>query len=191
LFLAKDRSFRRAWRGVRGVVRFAEALREHSLSKDEFMHHERMIDEYLAGPKLLQDAVAGMLDQDLDARPVPGKWSTRQVVCHIADFEPIYADRMKRVIAEDHPSFFGGDPDVFAAGLAYEKRHVLDELALVALVRKNMAAILMTLGAEAFNRTGNHSEDGPLTLETLLQRITSHIPHHVRLIHEKRQAMRR
>jgi uncharacterized damage-inducible protein DinB len=154
------------------------------------MRYEQIIDEYLAGPRLLQDAVSGMSDKDLDARPVTGKWSTRQVVCHIADFEPIYADRMKRVIAEDHPSFFGGDPDVFAAGLAYEKRQVLDELALVALVRKNMVAILQTLEDEAFKRTGNHSEDGPLTLETLLQRITAHIPHHVRLIHEKREAMR-
>jgi hypothetical protein len=153
------------------------------------MLYEKMIDDYLAGPKLLQDAVAGMTERDLDAQPVPGKWSTRQVVCHIADFEPIYADRMKRVIAEDHPTLFGGNPDVFAAGLAYEKRNAGDELALIALVRKNMAAILQTLKEDAFQRTGNHSEDGPLTLEALLQRITTHIPHHVRLIHEKRRAL--
>ena len=75
---------------------------------------------------------------------MPGKWSTREVVCHIADFEPIYADRMKRVIAEEHPTFFGGDPDIFAAGLAYGKRGVTDELVLVAAVRRNMAVILRT-----------------------------------------------
>ncbi len=153
------------------------------------MHYERMIDEYLAGPTLLQDAVSGMSEQDFDARPVPGKWSTREVVCHIADFEPIYADRMKRVIAEEQPTFFGGDPDIFAAGLAYGNRGVTDELVLVAAVRRNMAVILRTLSDEAFKRTGNHSEDGSLSLETLLHRITAHIPHHVRLINEKRQAL--
>ena len=83
------------------------------------MEIERAIEEYLAGPKLLRDAIAGMSKEQLDARPVPGKWSTREVVCHIADFEPIYADRMKRVIAEHEPTLFGGDPDVFAARLAY------------------------------------------------------------------------
>ena len=34
-----------------------------------------------------------------------------------------------------------------------------------------------------------HSTDGPLTLETLLQHITNHIPHHVTFIAEKRAAL--
>ena len=39
-----------------------------------------------------------------------------------------------------------------------------------------------------FERTGNHSEDGPISLELLLQRITNHIPHHIAFIEEKRAA---
>lgn len=35
---------------------------------------------------------------------------TRQVICHITDFEPVYADRMKRIIVEENPMMFGGDP---------------------------------------------------------------------------------
>ncbi|MGH7127350.1 MAG: DinB family protein, partial [Planctomycetaceae bacterium] len=131
-----------------------------------------------------------MTAEQLDARPVPGKWSTRQVVCHIADFEPVYADRMKRVIAENEPTFFGGDPDVFAARLAYEQRDVAEELRLIEVVRGQMARILRTLSPEGFQRKGIHSADGPLTLQTLLERITRHVPHHVRFIEEKRQAMR-
>jgi hypothetical protein len=33
-----------------------------------------------------------MTREQLLARPVPGKWSTQEVVCHLADYEPIYAD---------------------------------------------------------------------------------------------------
>lgn len=153
------------------------------------MAHQSMIDEYLAGPSLLRQAVARLTDEQLDARPVAGKWSTRQVVCHIADFEPVYADRMKRVIAENHPTFFGGDPDVFAAALAYEKRSVTEELALVEAVRGQMGKILRSLKDADFQRTGNHSADGTLTLETLLTRITNHLPHHVGLIEEKLRAL--
>ena len=40
-------------------------------------------------------------------------------------------------------------------------------------VRKHTARILKTLPEEAFERTGIHSADGPLTLETLLKRITA------------------
>jgi uncharacterized damage-inducible protein DinB len=127
--------------------------------------------------------------EQLDARPVPGRWSTRQVVCHIADFEPVYADRMKRVIAEEQPTMFGGDPDVFAARLAYDRRDVEEELAMIEAVRRHVARILRALAPADFQRRGLHSTDGPITLETLLARIAAHIPHHVRFIEEKRRAL--
>lgn len=153
------------------------------------MSHQQLINRYAAGPDQLRQAVAGMSSEQLDAAPISGKWSTRQVVCHIADFEPVYTDRMKRVIAENQPTFFGGDPDLFAARLAYDKRDVELELHLIDAVRRQMVQILQTLSAEDFERIGRHSEDGPLTLTTLLQRITDHIPHHVRFIDEKRKVL--
>jgi uncharacterized damage-inducible protein DinB len=153
------------------------------------MDHRTLIEAYAAGPAKLRKAVAGMTAEQLDAAPVPGKWSSRQVICHIADFEPVYADRMKRVIAENQPTFFGGDPDVFAARLAYSQRDVEEELQLIEAVRRHVTRILRTLAADAFQRLGNHSEDGPLTLATLLERITNHIPHHVQFIEEKRRLL--
>jgi len=148
-----------------------------------------LIEEYLAGPRRLREAVAGMTDEQLDAQPVPGKMSTRQVVCHIADFEPIYADRIKWVLAEDNPLLPGGDPDRFAARLAYDQRDVAEELQLIELVRSQLARILRATPPAAFQRTGQHTSDGPISAETLLQRIISHIPHHVQFIEEKRKAL--
>jgi uncharacterized damage-inducible protein DinB len=150
---------------------------------------DALIEDYLAGPRQLRQAVAGMTAEQLDARPVAGKWSTREVVCHVADCEPVYADRMKRVIAEDRPTFFGLNPDAFAARLAYADRDLDEELALVESVRRHVGRILRTLPADAFQRVGNHSVDGPVTLETLLRRITKHIPHHIGFIEEKRRAL--
>ncbi len=69
-----------------------------------------LIDEYLRSPQLLRQAITGMTHEQLLARPVPGKWSTLELVAHLADFEPIYADRMKRILAENEPTLFGGDP---------------------------------------------------------------------------------
>lgn len=151
--------------------------------------NEALVEQYLAGPGLLRRAVAGMTKEQLFARPIPGKWSTQEVVCHLADYEPIYADRMKRVIALKEPELLKGDPGLFAAHLAYEHRDVEEELALIELTRKQMARILGALNPEDFQRKGSHSRDGALTLEDLLQRITAHIPHHVGFIGEKRRAM--
>ena len=68
-----------------------------------------LIDDYLAGPQLLRKAVAGMSQEQLIARPVAGKWSSLEVICHLADFEIVGADRIKRVIAENEPTLLGGD----------------------------------------------------------------------------------
>lgn len=69
----------------------------------------QLIDGYLPGPQKLRDAIAGLTPDQIDAAPalVQRKWLTWQVICHLADFEPVYADRMKHVIAEDQTSFAG------------------------------------------------------------------------------------
>jgi hypothetical protein len=148
-----------------------------------------LIDSYLAGVPTLRDAVAGMTREQLLARPVPGKWSTLEVVCHLADFDPIHADRMKRVIAEDRPSLLGADETRFAAALAYDQREVEEELAIVDKTRRQMARILRALAEEALGRVGVHNERGPLTLEQLLGVAAGHIPHHVKFVREKRKAL--
>jgi hypothetical protein len=153
------------------------------------MTQDALIEQYLTGPELLRHAIAGMSRQQLLVRPISGKWSTQEVICHLADYEFIYADRMKRVIALEEPVLLPGDPGLFAARLAYEQREVEEELAFMELTRRHMARILRALRPEDFQRRGIHSRDGALTLEALLLRVTAHIPHHVRFIDEKRRAM--
>src|SRR5262249_34899696 len=153
------------------------------------MSHDALIEEYFARPSLLRRAVSGVTRDQLLTRPISGKWSTQEVICHLADYEPIYADRMKRVIALKERELLQGDPGLFAARLAYDQRDVEEELALIEITRKQMARILRALKPEDFQRQGGHSRDGVLTLEVLLQRITAHIPHHVRFIEEKGRAL--
>jgi hypothetical protein len=147
------------------------------------------IEAYLEGTRQLRAAVAGMTREQLLARPVAGKMSTLEVVCHLADFEPIIADRMKRVITHDRPQLLGADENRFKDGLFYHDRDIEEELAIIDMTRAQMARILRRLPAEAFKRVGVHSERGELTLERLLSISTNHIPHHLPFIAEKRQAL--
>ena len=147
------------------------------------------IESYRAGHKLLRKAVAGMSREQLVARPVAGKWSTLEVVCHLVDFEPIYADRMKRVLAEDKPTLLSGDPDKFAAALCYHDRDLDEELAILEATRGQMGKILRKCKPEDFARVGMHTEAGARSLEQLLASITDHIPHHVPFIEAKRKAL--
>ena len=101
--------------------------------------HE-LADAYLKGAADLRAAVAGMTRDQLTARPVAGKWSTLEVVCHLADFEPIFVDRMKRVLAlGDAPLLLAADENQFFAALRYHDRDVDEELAVVDATRRQMA----------------------------------------------------
>lgn len=149
----------------------------------------QLIESYQAGPEALRRAVAGMTREQLQARPVPGKWTTQEVVCHLADFEPILADRMKRVIAEERPQLIGADENRFAAALSYHERDLAEELAVVEQTRRQMVRILRTLQPDALGRVGVHNQAGPKTLEQLLTGAVNHLPHHVRFIADKRRAL--
>ena len=149
----------------------------------------QLVDDYLAGPAALRRAVSDMSREQLTARPVAGKWSTLEVTAHLADFDPILAERVKCVLALDNPTMVGADENRFAAVLAYHDRDLEEELAIIEHTRSQLARILRKQTDEVLRRVGTHSERGPLTLERMLTMAARHIPHHVQFIAEKRKAL--
>ena len=148
-----------------------------------------LIETYLAGPPALRAAVAGMTREQLVARPVAGKWSTLEVVAHLADYEPILADRVKRTLAFPKPLLFGADPDAMAAAGAYHDRDLEEELQLIEATRKSLARVLRTLDESALARPCVHTERGLLTLEQVLTLAGRHVAHHLPFIAAKRAAL--
>lgn len=149
----------------------------------------RLITKYREGPRQLAELVGSLTDEQADARPFADKWTIREVVCHLTDFEIVGAERIRRVLAEDNPSLPDGDPDAFAAALHYENRCLAGELAAIESIRNCTAAMLSACAVEDFQRTGVHSAEGPMTLESLLERVNRHLPHHVQFIEEKLSAL--
>jgi hypothetical protein len=148
-----------------------------------------LIDAYLDGPLQVRRVVSGLTAQQIHARPIAGRWSTNEVVCHLVDSEQAWCHRMKRVIAEEKPLIIGYDESRFTATLAYEDHDLQEELALLEGMRRQMARILSSLADLAWSRTCVHSERGLMTLEEMLEAEVDHIPHHVRHIVEKRKAL--
>jgi uncharacterized damage-inducible protein DinB len=150
---------------------------------------DALIESYLASLPRLRRAVADLGPDRIKARPVPGKWSTLEVVCHLVDSEQAWCHRMKRVIAEDRPLLIGYDETRFTAGLPYHEADLEHELALLEGMRHQMARILRGLPEAAWSRTGVHNERGLMTLEEMLQAESDHVPHHLAQILEKRKAL--
>jgi hypothetical protein len=149
-----------------------------------------LIEAYQEGPAALRRAVADFSREQLLARPVAGKWSTLEVVCHLVDSEQAWCHRMKRVIAEPKPLLIGYDESRFATALACHDRNLEQELTLLEGMRSQMVLILRTLPDAAWSFTGIHSERGMITLEDMLRAETEHIPHHLAFIMDKRKALK-
>ena len=153
------------------------------------MAYEDHIVRYLDGISLVEASVKGLSDKHLKTRCEPGKWSIHEVICHLADFEIVYTDRIKCILAEDNPKIAGRNPDDFEKTLAYDSRSLPTELKLIAAVRTHTAEILRTLTSEQWEFTGRHSVDGPLSIVELVERITNHVHHHLKFIREKKQKL--
>jgi DinB superfamily len=153
------------------------------------MRPTELIAEYADGARLLRESVDGMTAEQLDARPIAGKMTTRELICHLADFELVGTERLKRILFEERPLLPGFDQDVMARSLGYDVRDPAEELALIELVRRHTTRILHSVPDSAWSRVGVHSEAGELTLERLLHRVTKHLTHHLPFIAEKRRAI--
>lgn len=151
---------------------------------------EALIASYLESLPRLRAAVADMTSEQLRARPIPGKWSVLEVVCHLVDSDQTLCHRMKRAIAEEKPLLIGFDADRFAAGLSYHDADVEEELNLMEAMRREMARVLRSLPESAWSRSAVHSQRGLLTLEQLARLAADHVPHHLAFILEKRKALR-
>jgi hypothetical protein len=62
-----------------------------------------VLERYRRGPELIAAAMTGAAGAELDYVPAPGKWSVRQILCHMADADIVAAARFRRIIAEEKP----------------------------------------------------------------------------------------
>jgi hypothetical protein len=101
-----------------------------------------LISAYEQGVEDLRLAVVGMTVEQQRSRPVAGRWSTLEVVCHIADCEQFFADRIKRTVAMDRPLLLGADGFRYPEPLRYQGHDLELELDLVADTRRQTAHTL-------------------------------------------------
>src|SRR5262245_57988629 len=80
------------------------------------------LDRLKKGPRLLAKALRGMKKKTPDRSYSPGKWTIRQIVCHLRDCELVYSSRYRKLVAEDNPALMGFDQDRWADKTLYAKQ---------------------------------------------------------------------
>lgn len=138
-------------------------------------------------PAALRAAVAGLGDRQLDTPYRPGGWTVRQVVHHVPDSHMNAYVRFKWALTEDNPTIKAYDEAAWAtvADTALTDPDV--SLTLLDALHRRWVVLLESLKPEDFGRPLVHPDNGPMTLDRLLQMYAWHGRHHVAHITELRK----
>lgn len=147
---------------------------------------QELVEAYAAQSGVLAKALEGLTSTELDAHPVPGTWSVREIVLHTMDSDLIASHRMKRIIAEETPLLISYDENAFVTAGLYVGADAGLAGELFDLNRRQTAEILRRLPPAAFDRFGIHSQSGRVTLRDNVQKYVQHVRHHLKFLIEKR-----
>jgi hypothetical protein len=148
-----------------------------------------LIERYKDGYRVVAEALAGATAEELDARPAPHKWSSREIAHHLADSEMTSAIRLRQLIAADRPQINAYDENVYARRLYYD-RPIETSLDAFRAARQSTGEILDRLTEDEWAREGTHSESGRYSVERWLEIYAAHAHSHADQIRIARAARR-
>lgn len=107
----------------------------------------------------------------------PGKWTARDILCHLADTELAFAFRLRQSLAEPHHVIQPFDQDAWSR--PYPSLDAQAAMATFSAVRAWNLALLETVPAEAYARTLSHPERGDMTFQVLVETMAGHDLNHL------------
>jgi hypothetical protein len=138
-----------------------------------------LVARYRAGVALVEAALAGATDADLDRRgPASDDWCARQVVHHLADSETNSYVRLRRLLAEPSPTTIQGYDEAHWATVLHYDRPIDASLAVFQAVRAASGELLSTIEDADLARTGVHSDSGTYSLTDWLEIYADHAEAH-------------
>ncbi|MEO7455637.1 MAG: YfiT family bacillithiol transferase [Gemmatimonadaceae bacterium] len=149
--------------------------------KSEFTPDERSaaIDAIAAAPKSLRHAVERLSDGQLDTPYRPGGWTVRQLVHHVADSHINAYTRFRLGLTEENPTIKPYDEAKWAELSDASTLPVGVSLAILDAVHERLVTLLRATPAASFARPIVHPENGPQSLDSLLNVYSWHGKHHV------------
>jgi hypothetical protein len=132
---------------------------------------DRLLNNLRSLPNELQDLLEDLDEEMLRWRPIPNKWSIKEIMCHLRDMELLaYLARYKKMLAEDHPMMEVVDQN----RLAYENDYINQDanaaLHDFIILREETVKLLGSATVGDWSRLGVHQADGPMTVEQLVHR---------------------
>ena len=135
----------------------------------------QLLDRYHHGIHLFTETLQGT---PLDVAPAPGKWTARQITCHVADSEAVAAVRYRMIAAQPGSVLSAFDQEKWESQLLYAHQSAEEALAAFSAMRLHNLNMLRGLPLEAWSLTATHEERGEHTLYRMVEHNATHVENH-------------
>jgi uncharacterized damage-inducible protein DinB len=138
-------------------------------------------------PGALRAAVSNLDASQLDTPYRPGGWTVRQVLHHVPDSHLNAYIRFKWTLTEENPTIKAYNEAAWATVADTTRTPPDVSLALLDALHQRWVILLESMAPADFERPLIHPDNGPMTLDRLLQLYAWHGRHHVAHITELRK----
>lgn len=126
----------------------------------------------------LQGMTDGLAEVQLRARPEEKKWSIKEIVAHLAAFEPVFLSRLKTLLTKDDPTFENYDTDAWNASDHIEEDFDKN-LEKFITARKKTVEFLKRLKDKEWLRAGKHPTFPSYTIQVAAEKVAEHDRNHL------------
>lgn len=141
---------------------------------------EHILETLSAFPGDLARVVFGDKDEEALYRPgSDGGWGVVEILPHLKDWEEIYFERAKLLVEEGRPHLPGHDDELWPIERDYRGQDPRDVFAAFEALRKEHVDYLSSLDLEAWDRVGEHSSYGEISLHWMENHVCDHDQEHL------------
>jgi hypothetical protein len=131
-------------------------------------------------PEELRRLVLAESSQEDLIRPASdGGWGVVEILAHLRDWEEIHLERAHLIAEEDQPHLPSYDDALWAIERDYRAQDPCETFDQFADLRQQLVEFLSNLPSETWQRTGEHSAFGIVTLQWLANHISEHDQEHL------------
>lgn len=143
----------------------------------KFLDGSDPMDRMRESPAAIAHLVAAASNEELERAPAPGKWSVREILCHLADCELSFGVRLRQGVAEEHHTIQIFDPDVWAKH--YDGISASDAVDAYTATRQWNVRFLENVVPAALDRPITHPKRGTMTYRHVLETVAGHDRNHI------------
>ena len=121
---------------------------------------------------------------DFTSKPIPGKWSKKEILGHLIDAERIFTYRALRFARNDQTPLAGFEQDPYVATAHFDQRPWSGLVQDFEQVRRSTIPFFGALTPEETLRSGTASQH-PITVRALGYIIAGHELHHMGVLRER------